>query len=237
MAVQQTNVKNKKSYQLSGYLGGAGSYIGWTGTATENIDPVANIVYTGNYLAFYGTLASLAAVFNATTWSNTTLQGLGAAYMTYGLGVWAGQLNTTATETIAYTFTSAVPAGASFMLVDPGASYQEYSGTEVYKITAANNGAAVSTSGWSFSIQSPTGGTIPASALTIDAASGTITVKSYALSAWPDAVIVITPNTAITSISVTANTIPFDFWGLPCRTSPRRCSSSTATPAPRWPAR
>ncbi len=123
----QTSIRNNKSYQLSGYLG-AGAAIGWTGTVSESIANVAGIPFTGYYSALYGSLASLTATLGATTWSNAALAALGAPYLTNGLGVFGNLLNTTAVATIGYTFASPVPAGASFMLVDPGASLSQLQG-------------------------------------------------------------------------------------------------------------
>ena len=56
-AATQTSVKNNGSYRLSGKLGGAGSYISWTGTVTDKISNVAGIPYTGAYTAYSGAAA------------------------------------------------------------------------------------------------------------------------------------------------------------------------------------
>jgi len=181
---------------------------------SASISAVAGIPYSGAYNVYSGCLQNLAELFGTTTWSNAALLSYGAPAFTGGLGVWGGFLNTTVTETIGYKFSSPIPAGATFMLVDPGASYPEYSGTETFNISATYAGVAVSTSGWTFSIQSPAAHITPASSLTINAAAGTVTVSSYNASAWPDDIIVITPNTPISSFTVTAQTIPYDFWAV-----------------------
>ena len=206
-------LRNGQSVTLGGALAGAGSYITWTGTLTDTIAADGGAPYTGLYDDYFGTLAGLAGLFGATTWSNPALTAIGAPYYAVGMGEWANMLATTSVDTIAYSFSAPVPAGASFTLVDPGASYVEWSGSETYYLSATYNGAAVSTSGWSFQVVTPTGAAV-ASAIAVNAAAGTITVTSYAGATWPDAIVIITPNTPVSSLSVTANTIPFDFWAL-----------------------
>lgn len=208
-----TQVKNNLSYILSGALAGAGSYITWTGSVTDQIAAVGGTPYLGNYNAYFGTMAGMTGQFGATTWSNASLAAIGAPYATVGLGQWGDMLNTTSVSTIAYAFSSPVAAGASFTLVDPGASYVEYSGVETYKISATLNGVALSTANWSFQLVTPTGAAV-ASNVSINAATGVITVSSYSSQTWPASILIITPNTAVSSLSVTANTIPFDFWSL-----------------------
>jgi hypothetical protein len=234
MVALQTSVRNNKLYQSSGYLGGAGAAISWTATALASIAKIAGIPYGGDYDVYSGSLQSLAELFSSTIWSNNALLSIGAPDLTTGLGIWGGFLNTTVTETISYNFSSPVPAGASFMLVDPGASYPEYSGTERFSISATYKGVAVSTSGWTFSIQSPTSGTVPGSSLTINSAAGTITVNSYNSSAWPDDIVVITPNTPISNFTVTAQTIPFDFWALTLPHIPAALVFETGNAAPNY---
>jgi hypothetical protein len=212
-ASSQTSVQNNNSDPLSGMLGGMGTTISWTATATMQIASVAGIPYSGAYTVYDGALAGMTYQFGTTLWNNAALYALGAPYYDFGIGVSAGQLNTTSTDTIAYSFSSAVPVGASFMLVDPGASYPEYSGTETYQISASDNGAAVPISGFSFTVLTPAGAPT-SSAISINAAAGTITVSSYAGATWPDSLIQITPNAPITSLGVTATTIPYDFWAL-----------------------
>ena len=57
------------------------------------------------------------------------------------------------------------------MLVDPGASYPEYSGTETFKVTATYGNAPVSTAGWTFTILGP-GVATPTWGISINAAAG-----------------------------------------------------------------
>ena len=208
-----TQVKNRQSYSLTGALAGAGDYITWTGTVTDQIAADGGMAYLGAYAAYFGAMEAVASLFGATTWSNNALTAIGAPYDTVGLGQWGGMLNTTSVDTIAYTFSSPVPAGASFTLVDAGASYDEYSGVETYTISATLNGAALSTSGWTFQLVTATGAAV-ASNISINAAAGVVTVSSYSGQTWPDSILIITPNTSVSSISVTANTIPYDFWSL-----------------------
>jgi hypothetical protein len=207
------HIRNGASYSLGGSLAGAGSYVTRTGTVTDVIAPDGGAPYSGDYDDYFGTLAAVAGLFGGTMWSNAALTALGAPYNTVGLGNFAGMLNTTSLDTIAYVFSSPVPAGASFTLVDPGASYVEWTGVETYAIAATYNGAAVSTSGWTFKVVTPTGAAV-ASNISINAAAGVITVTSYAGKTWPDSLVIITPNTPVSSIKVTANTIPYDFWSF-----------------------
>jgi hypothetical protein len=208
-----TQVKNDQSYVLTGALAGAGDYITWTGTVTDEIAADGGEPYLDDYSAYFGTMAAVAALLGGATWSDSALAAIGAPYGAVGLGQWGGMLDTTSVDAIAYTFSSPVPAGASFTLVDAGAFYDEYSGDETYTISATLNGAALSTSGWSFQLVTPTGAAV-ASSISIDAATGVVTVTSYSGQTWPDSILIITPNTAVSSLSVTADTIPDDFWSL-----------------------
>ncbi len=213
-AATQTSVRNNNAYTVSGKLGGTGSYISWTGTVTDKIASVAGIPYNGFYTAYFGGLQAMTGLLGTTAaWNDDEMLSLGAPYSVVGLGLFAGQLNTTSTDAIAYAFSSPVPAGSSFMLVDPGASYPEYTGSETYKVSATYGGAPVSTAGWTFTVVGPSRAA-PNSGISINAATGTLTVSSYAGSAWPDSMVVITPNTPVSSLTVTANTIPYDFWAL-----------------------
>ncbi len=209
----QVSVTNNASFSVAGALGGAGGYISWTGTVTARIGNVAGIPYTGSYSVYGGSMAAMASNFAPTNWTNPALTALGAPYADVGLGVFAGTLDTTAVETIGYAFSSPIPSGQSFELVDPGATYVEYSGVETYTISATYQNAAVSMSGWSFAIVTPTGAT-PTSTIAINAAAGTITVTSYSGATWPDSIVIITPNSPVSTLTVTANTIPYDFWAL-----------------------
>ena len=208
-----SHIRNGATLRLGGALAGAGSYVTWTGTVTDVIAPDGGAPYTGDYDDYFGTIAAVAGLFSPTTWSNAALTALGVPYNSVGLGNFAGTLNTTCVDTIAYTFSSPVPAGASFTLVDPGAGYGGWTGVETYAVSATYLGAAVSTSGWRFQIMTPTG-VAAASNISINAASGVITVSSYVGQTWPASLVVITPNTPVSSIQVVANTIPYDFWSF-----------------------
>jgi len=208
-----TQIKNNHSYLLTGALAGAGSQITWTGSVTDQIAADGGAPYTGSYSAYFGTMAAMAGQFGATTWNNLNLASLGAPFDTVGIGQWGDMLNTTSVDTIAYAFSYPVPAGVSFTLVDPGASYVEYTGVETYTISATLNGAALSTANWSFQLVTANGTTV-ASSISINAATGVITVSAYSGQTWPASILIVTPNTAVSTISVTANTIPFDFWSF-----------------------
>ncbi len=208
---QLTQVKknNNQTFQTSGVLGGAYSYITWVGAVTDNIGQS----YSGQYTAYYGSIADEADLFAGTVWTNAALLALGAPYLTRSLANWTGSYPYSAVDTISYTFSSPVPAGMSFLLWDPGANYQGNNGPYTFQITASNQGTPVSTAGWSFQIETPNN-EAPGSNLTVNAAAGAIIVNSYAQTAYPDTVVVITPNTPITSISITAHTLAYDLWGF-----------------------
>ncbi len=112
--------------------------------------------------------------------------------------------------------------GNSFLLWAPGALYGSYSGPFTYTFSASLGGHSVSTAGWTFSVQSPGLTAIPFTD-TINATTGAITISNYTNGNF--AVIVATPNNAVDAISVTANTIEEDAWGL-------AFSNVGATPAP-----
>jgi len=208
-----STVKNNKSYQMVGALGGDGAGILWTGTVTDQIAADAGAAYAGTYTAFYGSMAGLTDYFATTDWSNAAIAAVGAPFLDLGLASWTGEVDTTTTDTISYSFSAPVPAWEDFTIVDPGASYNGETGPYTFTVSATYKGAAVSTAGWLFSLETPTGAA-PGSSLSINAATGVITVESYAQSDWPDTIVVVTPNTPVSSFTVTAQTIPYDFWGV-----------------------
>src|SRR5947209_20406817 len=108
-AVTPTSVKNNKTYNVAGFLGGAGSYISWTCALTVQVGNVAGMAYAGAYSAYYGSMAGMTSAFGATTWSNPALNGLGAPFLTYGVGRWVGQLETTMSVNLNYAFSRQLP--------------------------------------------------------------------------------------------------------------------------------
>src|SRR5580698_8674598 len=98
-----TSVKNTKTYQISGDFGD-GAAILWVGTVTDQIAADGGAAYEGPYTAFYGSLAGLTGYFAPTTWSNPALAAAGAPFLDLGLANWTGELNTTTTDTISYSF-------------------------------------------------------------------------------------------------------------------------------------
>ncbi len=207
------SVKNNKTYQLTGSFGD-GDNILWTGTVTDQIAADGGAPYSGAYSAFDGSLAGLADYLQSTQWSNPALAAIGAPYLDLGLANWtAGEVNTTTKDTISYSFSAALPAGVSFTIVDPGASCDDDTGPFTFTVSATYKGAAVSTAGWSFLVETSTGAA-PGSTLSINASTGVITVNNYAESGWPDAIIIVTPNTPVSSFTVVGQTIPYDFWGV-----------------------
>ena len=210
--LQQSQLNSGQTFTASGELALAGdsSPINWTGSVTDTIGSA----YTGPWSAYYGSMAAEASIYAGTTWANSALTALGAPYQTVGLANWTNtSVNTTATDTISYSFSSPLPAGVSFMLWDPGASIPNNSGPFTFQVSATDNGVAANFSNWTFQIESPTGNA-PGSNISVNTGTGTITVNSYLKNSFPDSIIVITPNAPITGISVTAQTIPYDFWGL-----------------------
>ena len=201
----QKTINNGQTFTTGGYLGG---YLGWTGSVTDSIDN-----YTGTYNAYFGTIGDETKFFPGSGWANATLAALGAPYYARGLSTSTGPMSNAASDAIVYRFNNPLPAGQSFLLWDAGASYNGVSGPYTFQIVAKNGSAKVSTAGWSFQIVTPNNKT-PGSSLSINAATGTITVNSYVQSDYPDTVVVITPNAPITAISVTASTIAYDLWGL-----------------------
>ena len=95
---------------------------------------------------------------NRRIWSNPALAAVGAPYLDLGLGNWTGgEVNTTTKDTISYSFSAPLPAGVSFTIDDPGASCDDDTGPYTFTVSATYKGAAVSTAGWSFVVESPTG--------------------------------------------------------------------------------
>lgn len=208
--------------------------ISWTGVVTSNYAGTSD-----NWSAYSGSMASViaTAAYGVPAFRNPVLSALDApeTYSSLGVGgppqfaaTSADDLE--ATKSISYSFSSAVPSTTSFLLWDPGSydyyytdgpNYQQdddYEITYVYgpytfDVSASLNGQPVSTAGFTFSIESPSYSS-PGGSYSIDAASGEITVNSYTPYGFPDAVIVITPNTPIDAIEVSADTLYNDDWGL-----------------------
>src|SRR5947209_7709181 len=128
----QTSIVNGQSFVASGFLGGL---YAWKGSVTDTITS-----YSGDYSAYFGALSDEANLFAGTVWSNATLAALGAPYFARGLANWTSGNANAAVETIAYTFTTPLPAGQSFLLWDPGASLNGANGPYTFQIAAKNNG-------------------------------------------------------------------------------------------------
>jgi hypothetical protein len=94
------------------------------------------------------------------------------------------------------------------LLWDPGAFVTGSSNSSTFQVSGTDQGQAAS---FTYKKESPNGG---ATGSTISISGGTITVAPYVQQSFPDSVIVITSSTPIDGITVTANTIPYDFWGL-----------------------
>ncbi|MDE3177319.1 MAG: VCBS repeat-containing protein [Pseudomonadota bacterium] len=209
-ALSLTSVKNNNYYRQSGALGGAGGYLTWTCSLVDMIGSIAGLPYTGPYTAFSGSMAAMTSYFGPSTWSNPALTAIGAPFSDTGVGFFAGQLETTSHAALTYTFSQPLAAGNSFTLVDPGASYIGNTGPFTYRVLATYQGAAVSLTGWTFTIVTPTG-VAPATHFSINTSTGFITVNGYSGATWPDSVIIIAPNTPISTFTVTAQSIPYDF--------------------------
>jgi len=169
----------------------------------------------GDWDAFYQPLGT-------TGITNTALTSISGFGDYVSLGVWGNPAedinNGQAVDTIAVSFDQAVPAGNSFLLGGPGGTLISGSidetGPYTFTFSALLNGVPVSTAGWTFAVESPGGGT-PAWSYSVNAATGTITVNTDSIQhSGTDAYIVATPNTPVTEIEVTADTIPADAWNL-----------------------
>ena len=227
--------------------GGAGASTSYTAQGVLSLGSIGSgpISWVGTASAGLDTYDRMGTDFGAVT--NPTLTALGAPEQFAGLvidGQSQGQHGVieprlfAVTETISYVFSSPVPVGTPFLLLDPGepdtgyyeygngipqlpglvpnnSQHRNYFGPFTYSFTATLNGQSVSTAGWSFDVVSPDAGSTPLATYSIDAAAGTITVSNTNVIAnWPDAVIVVTPNTPIDALQVTANTSSGEEWGL-----------------------
>ena len=209
------------SFTGAGTIVVGGAPVGWIGNASATDVPA-----TDSFTAWSGTMAEeIVAVQGANTgaiadtiFQNKTLTALGAPFAAQGMAVQGNAAISTAdsaaTDDIRYTFSSAVPAGASFLLWSPGGQENGKTGPYTFTFTAKLNGAVVSTAGWTFSVLSPTGGR-PIATYATNAATGQVTVSNYSgTTTFPDAVIVATTNAKVDFVDVTASTIPYDVWGL-----------------------
>jgi hypothetical protein len=227
--------------------------ISWTAVATSNYAGTSD-----NWSAYSGSMASVIsdAGNGLPAFTNSILAALDAPSTYSSLGVEGPpQFNATsadqlaATKSIRYSFSSPVPSSTSFLLWDPGSydyyytdgpNYQkddDYDVTYVYgpytfDVSASLNGKAVSTAGFTFSIESPSYSS-PGGSYSIDAAAGEITVNNYNPYEFPDAVIVITPNTPIDAIEVSADTLYNDDWGLAVPTAIACFAAGTRILTPR----
>jgi hypothetical protein len=214
------------------------SQITWTGTITSNYS-----IPTTDWTGYATNMDTLLTTFDgATDFSeDKTLAALFApgSYTTLAIGEpsYSGVSSVSglnATDKIAYAFSSPIPSGASFLLWAPGGSYALTSNGQItasdvgpftFTVSATLAGAAVSMSGWTMSVETPTGKE-PVWNYSANPASGTVTVTTIATSApFPDAVIVITPNTPVDAIQVSANTISDDTWGFAIPTTITSASS------------
>ncbi len=214
-------VANGQGFTASGAsaLGGSPAPIGWTGTITGTAQ-TSDAAWT----AFADTMAAEILSTNAgngiaqgsTAFTDPSLLALGGPQAASGLAV-DGDPVTNPTDggaayTLSYQFAQPIPAGSTVLLWDPGAS-ERSNGPFTFALSAALGGSAVGTAGWSFQVVNPFGGT-PLSQITTDAAGGQVVVDAYNVQTVPDSVVEITTSTPIDSLTLVAQTIAFDLFGL-----------------------
>lgn len=214
----------------------------WTGAAK---------VTGGGWSARYGTMASILNVDDPSryTITNPILRGFGEPFYSEGIVITATtspDLYTPikySTESITYNFSTPLPIGTRFYLVDPGASETVIDQATSQYVTANsfnfNFTAAVKTNG----VSAPVNGAFALTAYdpygynngsgqrvydrpsgsgsyTLNSAAGTVNATNNpntyenAPPYRPDTIIVATTTTEIDSITVTGQTILYDKWGL-----------------------
>ncbi|HEY1933151.1 MAG TPA: NF038122 family metalloprotease [Acetobacteraceae bacterium] len=230
--LQSVSLPSGGSFDDSGIVTLGTTVIGWAGRAS-----VAEFPSSDNWTAYAGTMAQeilaaqspVASDVPDTQFTNPVLTALGLPFNAQGLALWGDPSNnaadTSATDTIAYSFSSAVPTGTPFLLWAPGGAANGNDGPDTFTVNAWLNGTPVSTAGWTFSVEGPFG-SAPSSTYTVNAATGQVTATAKSDPLFPDAVIVITPNAPINALQVTASTIPFDFWGLAFPSAPEAVTSA-----------
>ena len=197
------------SYETSGVVTPPGSSIGipWFGIVTGTTAPAPTQLAVSN--GPMGPEISVAG--GSAAFRNATLAALGAPDSSAGLAVSGTGTVGTASDLIAYRFLDTpLPAGESLLLWDDGIA----NGNLVarFDVTAADGNTPVDTAAWSFQSVSPfsqpTGAQVTAGGGAVSIADG------GAPAANPQAVIVVTPNGPITSVTVRAQTGIGDTWGL-----------------------
>ncbi len=208
------------SFSDSGVALTASGVVNWSGTATVTDTPPSD-----TWAAYSGTMGQeilaatspIASDIPDTQFTNPALTSIGAPFSANGLAVWGdpggNSADSTASDQITYTFSSPLPANTPIMLWAAGSSFNGNTGPFTFTFTASLGGTAVSTSGWSFQVEGPFG-TPPLATYTPNPATGQVVVSNFKETNFPDSVIVVSPNTAIDAIQVSASTIPFDFWGV-----------------------
>jgi hypothetical protein len=196
--------------QGTGIFVGSAAPIAWTAAADVSTVPFGDgdwEVSVGPLDTFYGDFA------------NPALAGFDNAEAIGVYGDPAGTIDSAqAADNIAIQFASEVPAGNSYLLSAPGGTLISGSidetGPYTFVFAAFDNGVPVSTVGWTFAVETPSGGA-PRWSYSIDPLTGTVTVTTIDASvSGVDAVIVATTDAPITTLSVTAATIPVDAWSL-----------------------
>jgi Ca2+-binding RTX toxin-like protein len=224
--LQSVSLPSGGTFNDSGIATFGATAIGWAGKAS-----VSELPSSDNWKVYAGTMAQeilaaqspVASDVPDTQFTNPVLAALGLPFNAQGLAVWgdpsANTSDVSATDTIAYSFASAVPIGTPFVLWAPGGAANGNDGPDTFTFNAWLDGSPVSTAGWTFSVEGPFGSALSAT-YTVNAATGQVTVSNFSESLFPDAVTVVTPNVPIDALQVTASTIPFDFWGLAFPSAP-----------------
>ena len=215
--------------------------ITWTGQATSSY---SYLLGTPGYEDWTGVAGNMSSIIYGTSgyFPNAVLSALNAPayYTTLGIqGVNASVLNTdpnhplflnggAATDDISLTFSAPIPAGTGILLWGPGSfftnGFYETTGPFTFTVSATLNSVAISTSGWTMDVENPSGGS-PVWSYSANPATGQITINTTVNQNVldPDAVIILTPNTPIDEINVSANTVLDNTWGLAVPTASLAC--------------
>ncbi|MDA8247711.1 MAG: Hint domain-containing protein [Rhodospirillales bacterium] len=190
---------------------GSAAGVSWWGVATGTISPFPAVLTVTN-----GTLAAqIKAAGGSAAFTNATLLALGAPSGSAGLAVSgpsggvAG--DTVVSDLIAYRFlTTPLPVGESLLLWDTGNGNGDL--TAQFSFTAADGNTPVVTTGWTYDPEAPFN---IATGAAVNSSKATVNITTFGTPVTdPQAVVVVTPDSAITSVTVRAVTGITDTWGL-----------------------
>ena len=197
-------------YETSGAVTPPGGALGvpWNAIVTGTVAPLPTdlTVYNGSLTQ------QLAAAGGSAVFTNATLLALGVPADAAGVavsGLSGVPGGTGVSDEIAYRFlVTPLPTGVSLLLWDSGAPGQ----TEQFSFAAADGNTPVGTADWTYTPLAPFGS---ASGATVGGAAGAPEITTGTLPGTnPDAVVVVTPDVPITSVTVSASAAIADTWGL-----------------------